>query len=93
MGETKRERKEKSYDIPHTLCMIGKKNGKVYKTLETTMGKAQLVMWALNNTKAAYKSVIFETESKQITDIITGSGDFPKMNLDVYEKEMYAEIE
>ena len=93
MGETKRERKEKSYGIPHTLCMIGKKNNKVYKTLETTMGKAQLVMWALNNTKAAYKSIIFETESKQITDIAIGSDDFPKLMRDIYDKELYVETE
>lgn len=93
MGETKRERKEKSYGIPHTLCMIGKKNNKVYKTLETTMGKAQLVMWALNNTKAAYKSIIFETESKQITDIAIGSDDFPKLMSDIYDKELYVETE
>ena len=93
MGETKRERKKRAYSIPHTLCMIGKKNGKVYKTLETTIGKAQLVMWALNNTKHAYKSVIFETESKQITDIIIGSDDFPKLMSDIYDKELYVEME
>lgn len=93
MDEMQRERKKKAYSIPHTLCMIGKKNGKVYKTLETTIGKAQLVMWALNNTKHAYKSVIFETESRQITDIIIGSDDFPKLMSDIYDKELYVEME
>lgn len=93
MDEMQRERKKKAYSIPHTLCMIGKKNGKVYKTLETTMGKAQLVMWALNNTKGAYKSVIFETESKQVTDIAIGSDDFPKLMRDIYDKELYVETE
>jgi len=93
MDEMKKERKEKAYSIPHTLCVIGKKNNKVYKTLETTMGKAQLVMWALNNTKGAYKSVIFETESKQVTDIAIGSDDFPKLMRDIYDKELYVETE
>ena len=93
MDEMKRERKKKAYSIPHTLCVIGKKNNKVYKTLETTMGKAQLVMWALNNTKGAYKSVIFETESKQVTDIAIGSDDFPKLMRDIYDKELYVETE
>lgn len=93
MDEMQRERKKKAYSIPHTLCMIGKKNGKVYKTLETTMGKAQLVMWALNNTKGAYKSVIFETESKQVTDIAIGSDNFPKLMRDIYDKELYVETE
>lgn len=93
MDEMQRERKKKAYSIPHTLCMIGKKNGKVYKTLETTMGKAQLIMWALNNTKGAYKSVIFETESKQVTDIAIGSDDFPKLMRDIYDKELYVETE
>ena len=93
MDEMQRERKKKAYSIPHTLCVIGKKNGKVYKTLETTIGKAQLVMWALNNTKSTCKSVIFETESKQITDIIIGSDDFPKLMSDIYDKELYVETE
>ena len=94
MDEMQRERKKKAYSIPHTLCMIGKKRTvRCIKHLKPQWEKAHLVMWALNNTKPAYKSVIFETESKQITDIIIGSDDFPKLMRDIYDKELYVETE
>lgn len=90
---TLQERKNAAMVLPHTLCMVSKTTGKVHTCLTTEMGKAQLVMYALRNTTPSRKSVIYETESKQITDIITGSTGFPKIEKDIYEQELYVEVE
>lgn len=93
MTEIQKQRKKAAMGLPHTLCIISKKTGKVHACLTTQMGKAQLVAYALHNTAPTRKSVVYETESKQITDIITGSKDFPKMEMDIYEQELYVEEE
>lgn len=90
---TLQERKQAAMSLPHTLCMVSKTSGKVHTQLTTEMGKAQLVMYALCNTTPSRKSVIFETESKQITDIITGSKGFPEIEKDIYEQELFVEVE
>lgn len=91
MSKAERERNSKSFFLPHTVYVIGKKNGIVYKTINTKMGKHQLVLWALRNTEPEYKSVIFETESNQITDLVIGSSDSPKLIENIYDKKLYVE--
>lgn len=88
------DRKKEAMSKGHTLCLVSQKGNKVYKTLETTMGKAQLVMWGLQNTSKSRRAVIFETATGQITDIIEGnSSGFPEIKKDLYAEELYVEIE
>lgn len=88
------ERKKRAMSISHTLVRFSKKAGKCDKVLETHVGKAQLVMWALQNTASSKKCFVFETDSKQITDIITGSpSGFPDIERDVYEQNLVVDME
>ena len=89
--ELKLGRKKEAMQKPHTLYLVSKKTGKVSKEVSTRLGKAQLVMWALTNTPPSKNSVIFETDTDQITDIIEGSKDFPNIRKDIYEEELYIE--
>lgn len=89
-----KEKKKEAMGKAHTLVRVTKRGNKVDKTLDTTMGKAQLVMWALQNTSPSKRCVIFESDSLLITDIITGdSSGFPKVEKDIYERELYVELE
>lgn len=56
----------------HVLMRASKKTGKIDTTL-TSLGKAQLVMWALTNTTRGKQSFIFERESGKVMAIVTGS--------------------
>lgn len=91
--EELKARKKEAMSKPHTLVVTTKKTNKVRRVMETTCGKAQLVYWAMMNTTKSQKSVIYETESKQITDIITGNDNFPKVEKDIYEQELFVEVE
>lgn len=67
----------------HVLFRFSKKTGKIDMTM-TSLGSAQMRLWALNNTTKTKATMIIEQETGNVVFMATGTKDgFPKVKENV----------
>lgn len=62
----------------HVLFRFSQKTGKVDTTM-TSLGKAMLEMWALNNTTKTKGCIIADRDTGDVVFTTQGTGDFPRV--------------
>ena len=67
----------------HVLFRFSKKTGKIDTTM-TSLGSAQMQLWALNNTTKTKATMIIEQETGNVIFMATGTKDgFPMITVNV----------